>query len=133
LQAVQLEVMPISSNWYELSVHYLLFLTDICGQAKGLDHHLKMEVLTDLIIGRTREELDLLRAYIHATQFDDLDQIVIDAMQSTRPFVHQLVTQALRVSHHNGCYDLVRDYEVLEQNIGAGADDSYCNAMYVGT
>ena len=132
MQAAQSAATPISSNWYELSVH-LLFLADIQGQAKGLDNHLKLEILTDLIIGRTREELDLLRAYIHATQFDDLDQIVIDATQSTGSFVQHLFTQALRVAHHNGCYDPVRDYEVLEENIGAGADDIHCNAMYVYT
>lgn len=125
--------MHISSNWYELLIHHLLLLADTHGQAKGLDKDLRMAILTDVIIGRTREELDLLRAYIHATRLDDLDGIVIDAIQSKRPFVQQMFIQSLRVADHKGSYDPVQDYEVLEGNIGAGASDAHCSAMYVDT
>jgi hypothetical protein len=130
---VQLAVMPISSNWYDRSVHHHLFLADIRGQVKGLDRDLRIAILTDVIIGRTREELDLLRAYIHATKLADLSGTVIDLIQSKRPLVQQLFVQALSVANHNGCYDPVQDYDVLKRNIGAGPSDGHCNEMYVET
>lgn len=104
--------------------------TDNHYQANKQDKETKMALLTDVIIGRRREEIEVLRHYMKCIHLVDLDAVVIDAIHSKKPFTQHLFTQSLRVAVHQGPYDLAQDYDTLQKNIGAGPSDTVSNAMY---
>ncbi|PVF98930.1 Annexin [Serendipita vermifera] len=55
----------------------------------------KLEVLTDILVARNRDEIVLLRSYLHSTKGIDLDQLVRDMIPANKTAIRAVFSECL--------------------------------------
>ena len=82
----------------------------------------KLQILTELIVAKGKDELALFRDFLLATQHIDLDSVVGGAVASESKTIQAIFTEALKHGLPTGTLDLQRDYVALKHFLGGSRD-----------
>jgi hypothetical protein len=102
---------PLSGDAYTLS-----------QALKSKNRQYRLQMLAELIIGKSKDELALLRNFLLATKHIDLDNTVSGAVASENKTVQAIFTEALKHELPAETIDLERDYATLKHFLAGNKD-----------
>ena len=128
----QKELIPLlkdeSSGVYKQAL-VLLASGALSGDAYALSQALKpqnrqhrLQMLAELTIAKSKEELALFRNFLLATKHIDLDNVVSGAVASENKTIQAIFTEALKHELPAETIDLERDYATLKHFLAGNRD-----------